>query len=184
MNAHIEKRIRSICNDLYGAKDVAVKPIPIKFAAGYYLTEKGDLLIFKGKKPQGRISKAKSDTVQFYQNGKRIFWMVRRKLMLLTFKNMTLGMVENINVFPLNGKVNDVSIDNLQAFERYSEGRKQCYDDGFQFDRSKLNTRQILEIRKAKGKRNRRYLAEKYHVSMGTITRIWNNRTHQYEKIM
>lgn len=184
MTKHIEKRIKRLCSDLYGEKEVAVKEIPIPYAKGYYLTEAGDLFIFRGKHPLGRISKAKNDTIQFYQNGKRIFWMVRRKLMLITFKNMTLGMVEKINVFPLNGKVHDLNIDNLQAFESYTEGRRQCYNDDFQKSNAILTTRHILEIRKAKGKRNRRYLANKYKVSMRTISRVWNNECHQFEKIL
>ena len=184
MEKHIEKRIKILCEQLYKGKEVDVRPIPIPYSKGYYLTERGDLFIFRGKKPLGRVSKAKNDTIQFYQDGKRIFWMVRRKLMLITFKNFTLGMVEKINVFPLNGKVNDLRIENLQAFESYSEGRRKCYNDDFQKRPGQLTTRQILEIRRAHGKRNRRELAAKFNVSMRTITRIWNNQSHQYEKIV
>ena len=184
MNTHVQKRIQILCKDLYGDPEVEVRPIPLKWAEGYYLTERGDMFIFRGKNPLGRVSKAKNDTVQFYQNGKRVFWMVRRKLMLITFKNMTLGMVEKINVFPLNGKTHDLKIENLQAFESYSEGRRKCYKDDFQKSNCLLDTRQILEIRRAKGKRNRRYLANKYNVSMRTITRVWNNQTYQHEKIL
>ncbi len=85
MEKHIEKRIQILCKNLYGEKEVAVRQIPIPYSKGYYLTDRGDLFIFRGKKPLGRVSKAKNDTIQFYQDGKRIFWMVRRKLMLMTF---------------------------------------------------------------------------------------------------
>ena len=183
MNDHIKKRIEAICKKLY-RKQVDVKPIPLKWAEGYYLTERGDLLIFRGKKPMGRISRGKNDTIQFYQNGERVFWMVRRKLMILTFRNFTLGMLEDANVFPINGKPNDVKIDNLKVYESYAEGRRKTYDDDYQHKKTGLSTKQVLEIRKSRGKFDRGYLAEKYGVSKRTITRVWNNRSYVLDKIL
>ena len=84
MNTNIQKRIQVLCEELYNDTDVDVRPIPLKWAEGYYLTARGDLFIFRGKNPLGRVSKAKNDTVQFYQKGKRVFWMVRRQTRLMS----------------------------------------------------------------------------------------------------
>ena len=176
------ERIYTICQEHYGRKDVEVKriPLPLKWAKGYYLTDQGDTIIFKDSFPKGKFCKGKNDTIQFYQNSKRVFWLTRRKLMMMTFEGLTLAQVRSVKVFPKNGKKDDVRFENLINFESVAKGHAASYDNNFQRRKTKLSTRQVLQIKKAKGKSTRRELSERYQIGMRQITRIWNNHTYKH----